>query len=61
MEIHWLSNKEKVPGSAVIEEDHVDSILGQERAHHNWFPWKKYICKKYILLLTPLPKFTLLN
>ena len=59
VEMHWLSDKEKVPGVAVSKEGHVDSLLGHEETHHCWSPWKKCKCKEYFLLLTPLAKFTL--
>ena len=40
METHWLSGKEKVPGTVVSKESHVDSLLRQERTHHYWFQEK---------------------
>ena len=36
-----LSNKEKVPGTTVSKEGHVDRLLRHERQYHCWFPWKK--------------------
>ena len=59
VKIHWLSSKEKVLGAAVSKDSHADSLLGDERIHHNWFPWKMYNYKQYFLLQTLLTKFTL--
>ena len=53
VETHWVSGKEKVSDSAVNKEGHTDSVLGDERAHHYWFPWKRCSCKECFLLQTP--------
>ena len=34
---HWLSGKEKVPGSAVIKKDDAPGLLKEKRIHPNWF------------------------
>ena len=44
---HQLSSKIKVPGAAVSKEGHAASLLGQERTHHYWFPWKKFNSASY--------------
>ena len=49
VEIHWLSSKEKVPGTAVSKEGDADSVLGQERRHYYWFPWKRSNSKQCLL------------
>ena len=56
VETHRLPSKEQVPGIAVSKEGHAVYILGHEKSHHYWFPWKSYNC---FLLPTPLAKFTL--
>ena len=40
IEIHWLSDKEKVPDTAVCKED-ADSLMQYEKIHHYWFSWKR--------------------
>ena len=54
VEIQWLSGKEKVMVVAVNEE----SILGHEKTHLYWFPWKKCHSNHCFLLPTPLAKFS---
>ena len=44
-ETHWLSGKEKVPDAEVSKDGDGDSPLWHERAHHNWFLWKRRKCK----------------
>ena len=50
---HWLSGKEQVLNAAVSKEGLADSLLGHERIHHYWFPWRSCNCKLCFLL--PLP------
>ena len=60
VETHRFSLKEKIPGPVVSKEGHTaDSLMGPERTHHYWFPWKRYNCKQYFLKPIPLAKFTL--
>ena len=47
---HWLSSKEKVLGTVFSQKGHTESLLRQERAHHNSFPWKKCNSKQYFLV-----------
>ena len=42
-ETHWLSSKEKVAGVVVSKGGHANSVLGNERTHHNWNPWKRLL------------------
>ena len=42
MDTHWLSSTEKVPGAAVSNEGHADSLLGHWRPYNYWFHWKWY-------------------
>ena len=58
---HWHSGKEKVPSAVVSKEGHFEKILGHERTHYKWFPWKKYNCEHYFLLPTSKTKFSLIN
>ena len=42
---HWFSGKEKGRGAAVSKEYHTESLLGHERTHQYWLPWKRCIFK----------------
>ena len=53
----WLSTKEKVPGEVVNKKGHADSVLGNEKTHHYWFPFKKKKKKKKKKHLIVLPIF----
>ena len=46
VETHWLTDKEKVSGSAFHKKGHVYSLLGHESNHDNWFPWKNCYWKR---------------
>ena len=59
VEIHWLSDKEKVLGAVVSKEGHADSLLGRVRIHYNWFPWRRCNYKQCFLFPTPEAKLTL--
>ena len=41
VETHWFFGKEKVTGAVISKEGHAHNLLGNERAYHSWFPWKK--------------------
>ena len=41
VEICWHSVKDIVPGAAANKKGHADSILGQEKPHHNLFACKR--------------------
>ena len=43
---HWVSGKEKVPGTAISKEYWTDSILG----YYYWFLWNGFNCKQCFLL-----------
>ena len=51
VETDLLSSKGKFLGTAVSEESHTDSVLGQERTHHYWFPLKRNKCEQCFQLL----------
>ena len=44
--------KEKVQGTVVSKESHADCILGLERSHYYWFPWKRGNSKQSFQLPT---------
>ena len=41
VETHWLSSKEMVLARAVSQEGNVEGVLGHEKTHYYWFPWKR--------------------
>ena len=53
VETYWLSGKENILGATVSKESHADDILGHERTHDYWFPWKRCNCKQCFSL--PIP------
>ena len=59
METYWLSCKEKILGTVDSKEGHAESVLGYERTHYYWFPWKMCNCKQCFLLPTAKVKFPL--
>ena len=54
-----LSWKENGPMLAVRKEGHADSLLGHEKTHNYWYPWKRCNTKQCFLLPTSKEKFTL--
>ena len=53
MAVYELSGKEKIPSVGVNNKGYADILLGHERTHYHWFPWKGSNCKQYFILLTP--------
>ena len=49
---HWLSCKEKFHWCS--KEGHADRLLGHEKNHYNWFPWKKSNSASYYQLVVKL-------
>ena len=45
LEVHWLSSKEKILGTAVSKEGYADNLQKHERTRQYWFPWKRCNCK----------------
>ena len=52
-ETHWFSSKEKVQRAVISKEGNVEGVLGHEKTHHYWFPWKRCYHKQSFLLPTP--------
>ena len=57
VETHWLSSKNKAQGAVVNKEGETDCLLGHERTHDYWFPWKRCNNKRGFLLPTSSTKF----
>ena len=41
-EKHTDTTVKKILGTAVNKEAHAANLLGHERTHHYWFPWKQW-------------------
>ena len=47
--VRKLSRKENVPGTASSKEGVTDSLLEDETAPRNWFPWRRHNYKQWFL------------
>ena len=55
--VHWMetfTEKEKLSGTVVSKKGFADNLQEDEKAHHYWFPWKKFNCKQWFQLLGSL-------